>query len=87
MNTLSYKGYIGSVEIDAEGNTLYGKVLALPADTMLTYQGTTPAELRSDFEGVIDDYLVFCEENGVEPRKSYSGHLNVRLTPRASSAR
>ena len=81
MNTLSYKGYIGSVEVSEEDNCLFGKVLDLPDDTMISYEGETVAELRKDFEGAIDDYLVFCRDNNLEPHKRYSGVLNVRLTP------
>ena len=29
----------------------------------------------------MDDYLAYCEEEGVVPDKSYTGVLNVRLTP------
>ena len=29
----------------------------------------------------VDDYLAYCEEEGIEPDKSYTGVLNVRLTP------
>ena len=81
MNTLNYKGYIGSIEVSEADNCLYGHVLDLPKDTMLTYEGETIKQLRKDFEDAIDDYLNFCQEEGIEPHKSYSGSLNVRLTP------
>lgn len=29
----------------------------------------------------VDDYLAYCEDEGIEPDKSYTGVLNVRLTP------
>lgn len=29
----------------------------------------------------MDDYLAYCKDEGIEPDKSYSGILNVRLTP------
>lgn len=61
MNRLKYKGYIGSVEISDEDNCLYGEVLDLPKDTMITYEGNTVAELKEDFMGAIDDYLTHCE--------------------------
>lgn len=83
MNTMSYKGYIGSIEVCEEENCLYGKVLALPHDTMITYEGETVEELRNDFHGVVDDYIAMCEAEGIEPRKSYSGALNVRISPEA----
>ena len=81
MNTMNYKGYIGSIEVSEEDNRLFGKVLALPHDTMITYEGETVTELREDFHGAVDDYLAYCEAEGMEPRKSYSGTLNVRISP------
>ena len=81
MNTLHYKGYIGSVEISDEDNCLYGKILDLPHDTEITYEGETVAELKNDFIGAVDDYIATCEANGIEPRKSYTGTLNVRISP------
>lgn len=81
MNTLSYKGYIGSVEISEPDNCLYGKVLDLPKNILISYEGETIKELRQDFESAVDDYIALCEEEGIQPHKSYSGSLNVRLTP------
>ena len=81
MNTMNYKGYIGSIEVSEEDNRLFGKVLALPHDTMITYEGETIAELREDFHGAVDDYLEHCKTMGIEPRKSYSGTLKVRISP------
>ena len=48
----------------------------------ITYEGATVEELTADFEGAVDDYLQLCIEKGIEPRKPYSGVLNVRLTPK-----
>lgn len=69
MGQLKYKGYTGSVEYSEEDNCLYGKVLGLKKDC-ITYEGETISELKSDFEGAIDDYLASCKERGVEPGKS-----------------
>lgn len=65
MNTLNYKGYIGSIEVSETDNCLYGKALALPTGTLITYEGETVAELRADFEGAIDDYLAMCDSGNV----------------------
>ncbi len=81
MNTLTYKGYIGSIEVSEEDNCLYGKVLDLPNETLITYEGETVAQLREDFQLSVDDYLAHCAAEGIDPHKSYSGALNVRLTP------
>lgn len=56
MGQLKYKGYTGSVEYSEEDNCLFGKVLGLRTDC-ITYEGETINELKSDFEGAIDDYL------------------------------
>lgn len=85
MKTLSYRGYVGSIEVSEEDNCLFGKVLDLPKDTMISYEGETVAELKEDFKGAVDDYIAYCESAGITPRKSYSGSLNVRLSPEIHS--
>jgi PTH2 family peptidyl-tRNA hydrolase len=59
-NTISYKGFIGSVEIRLETNILWGKVLDIPDS--ITYQGTTVLEIKKDFEDQIDDFIAVCQE-------------------------
>lgn len=78
MGQLKYKGYTGSVEYSEEDNLLFGKVLGLRKDC-ITYEGETISELKSDFEGAIDDYLASYKDRGVEPAKPYSGKLIVRM--------
>lgn len=80
MGTLKYKGYIGSVEYSEEDNCLFGKVMGMSKD-YITYEGCTINELKADFEGAVDDYLASCQARGVEPRKAFSGTLNIRISP------
>lgn len=47
----------------------------------ITYEGQTISELKADFEGAIDDYLASCIARRVEPRKAFSGSLNIRISP------
>lgn len=84
MGFLKYKGYTGSVEYSEEDNCLFGKVQGLTKDS-ITYEGSTIDELKEDFQGAVDDYLNLCAEKGVEPRKPYTGVLNVRLSPEIHS--
>lgn len=58
---MKYKGYTGSIEVSLDDNCLYGKVLALPHDTMITYEGETVEKLKEDFHSAVDDYLAMCE--------------------------
>lgn len=79
METLRYKGFIGSIEAELEDNTLYGKVLGLDKGTLVTYQGQTLTELKEDFMNAVDDYIDHCKENGIPLHKSYSGSFNIRI--------
>ncbi len=79
METLKYKGFIGSIEIELEDNTLYGKVLGLKKGTLITYEGNTIAELKKDFKDAVDDYIRLCEEENLPLKKSYSGSFNIRI--------
>ncbi len=84
MDYLEYKGYKGSVEYSKADNCLVGKVLGMSKDLIL-YEGGTIDELRVDFEAGIDSYIAGCEAEGREPRKPYSGTLNIRISPEIHS--
>ena len=76
-NTMEYKGYIGSVEFSENDGVFFGKVQGIRS--LISYEGTTAQELISDFHGAVDDYLIVCKEEGIEPESAYKGSLNVRL--------
>ena len=78
-NTMEYKGYVGSVEFSEEDGLFYGKVMGIRA--LLSYEGTTAAELVSDFHSAVDDYLALCEQTHQTPEKAYKGSFNVRIPP------
>ena len=79
MNTIKYKGYIGSVEISEEDNCLYGKDLFIR--TLISYEGQTLQELKADFKDAVDDYLKLCKDKGWEPEKPFKGSFNIRINP------
>lgn len=76
---MKYKGYTGSVEYSPEDGCLFGKVQGLHG-TLISYEGESVEEIRQDFEGAVDDYLISCKERGIEPAKPYSGKLNLRMS-------
>lgn len=76
---LSYKGYKGYVVYDDEAEIFHGEVVGLNA--VITFQGTTVTEIKQAFKDSIDDYLVWCEERGKSPEKSFSGKFNLRMSP------
>ena len=69
MERLEYKGYSGSIEFSKADNCLYGKVIGLNKRTCITYEGNTALELYEDFKGAIDDYLDYCKDKGIKPKK------------------
>ena len=78
-NALSYKGYIGTVEFDPDDKILFGKVLGV--NDLISYEGSSVAELESDFKVAINDYLDMCKKKGRAPEKTFSGRFNVRISP------
>lgn len=79
MTTMKYKGYTGSVEVSVEDNLVHGKVQHIR--DLLTYQADAPVGIKAAFEEAIDDYLLDCKDQGIEPDKPYKGSFNVRVTP------
>ena len=79
MNTLKYKGYIGSVSYSEPDKVFFGQIEGI--DDLVTYEGESVQELTSSFHEAVEDYLIFCEEHDCKPEKSYSGAFNVRVAP------
>jgi predicted HicB family RNase H-like nuclease len=79
METLSYKGFEGSVEVDMASLTCRGKLLFI--DDLVTYQADSPKDIQAEFESAVEDYLDTCKELGRQPKKPYRGVFNVRITP------
>jgi predicted HicB family RNase H-like nuclease len=76
---MTYKGYIGSVAFSEKDNVFFGKIEGI--NGLVNFEGESVTELTEAFHEAVDDYLAYCEDEGIEPDKSYSGVLNVRLTP------
>ena len=79
MNTLKYKGYIGSVAYSEADKVFFGKLEGI--DDLVNYEGESVKELTDAFHEAVEDYLIFCEEHGCKPEKSYTGTFNVRIAP------
>lgn len=80
MNSqMEYKGYLGSADVDVEGNALVGKLLFI-RDT-ITYSALTVPDLEKAFHEAVDDYLAACAEEGSHPDLPCKGSFNVRVGP------
>ena len=76
---MEHKGYLATVEFDGSAEILHGKVVNSGSYPIATFEATDAKQLREEFERSVDEYLAWCEEDGVEPTKPYSGKLNLRL--------
>ena len=76
-NTMEYRGYIGSVEFSENDGVFYGRVMGIRS--LISYEGTTAAELIRDFHSSVDEYLQACELAGEKPETAYKGSFNVRF--------
>jgi len=76
---MTYKGYLGSVAFSEKDNVFFGKIEGI--NGLVNFEGESVQELTAAFHEAVDDYLAYCEDEGIEPDKSYTGVLNVRLTP------
>ena len=76
---MEYKGYIAKVEFDDEAEIFHGEVMNVR--DVITFEGTSVAELRQAFQESVEDYLAFCAERGEEPEKPFSGKFSLRIEP------
>ena len=77
MTLLKYKGYAGTVDVDPEARILHGTVLGIR--DVVTFEAKTPRSIEKAFRDSVDDYLAFCEEEGKDPDRPYSGRLVLRM--------
>lgn len=78
-NFLSYKGFYGSVNFSAADEVFYGKLEGV--DDLVSFEGTSVKELKANFKLSVEDYIVYCEKNSYQLRKSFKGSFNIRIKP------
>lgn len=83
MNTLNYKGFIGSVSFSEDDNVFFGKIEGI--NGLVNFEGESVSELTAAFHDAVNDYIAYCKEEGIQPHKSYTGTLNVRISPETHS--
>jgi len=84
MKVLTYRGYIASIEYDAEDRIFVGH-LADIRDTV-GFHGTGVDELEAAFHEAVDHYLAVCEQIGQQPQKPYSGNITLNISPEVHAA-
>jgi len=84
MKTMTYQGYMASIEYDAEDRIFVGH-LADIRDTV-GFHGTSVDELESAFHEAVNHYLAICEKIGQKPQKPYSGDIMLSISPEVHAA-
>ena len=76
-DSMTYKGYIGTVHYSEEDEVFHGKIEAI--NDLIMFEGTSVKELKKAFHEAVDDYLETCKEMGRDPQKPFKGSFNVRI--------
>jgi predicted HicB family RNase H-like nuclease len=76
-DTMTYKGYIGTVRYSEEDEVFHGKIEAI--NDLIMFEGSSVKELKKAFHEAVDDYLETCKEMGRAPQKPFKGSFNVRI--------
>jgi predicted HicB family RNase H-like nuclease len=79
MNVMTVDGYQARIEYDPQADIFRGEILGLTGGA--DFYGKNPKELRAEFRKSLEVFLAVCRENGIEPRRSFSGKFNLRIPP------
>jgi predicted HicB family RNase H-like nuclease len=79
MNVINVDGYHAKIEYDEETDQFRGEILGISGAA--EFYGSSPDELRREFKKSLEVFLEVCKEQGIEPRRQYSGKFNLRIPP------
>ena len=79
MNLMSVDGYYARIEYNSDTDLFRGEILGLSGSA--DFYGANPDELRREFKKSLDVFLEVCKEQGIEPRRQFSGKFNLRIPP------
>lgn len=79
MNMMEINGYKAIIQYDPEIEMFRGEFIGINGGA--DFYAKDIATLREEGETSLKVFLEMCKEDGVEPRKEYSGRFNLRITP------
>ena len=79
MNFMNVDGYHAKIDYNEETDQFRGEILGLSG--VADFYGSSPEELRQEFKKSLDVFLEVCKEQGIEPRRQFSGKFNLRIPP------
>ena len=72
-------GYKAVIQFDSDIDMFRGEFIDLNGGA--DFYAPDVAGLRKEGEASLKVFLEMCEEDGVEPRRWYSGKFNLRISP------
>jgi predicted HicB family RNase H-like nuclease len=79
MNIMEINGYRAIVQYDPDIEMFRGEYIGLNGGA--DFYGKDIESLRQEGEISLKVFLEMCQEDGVEPRREYSGRFNLRVSP------
>ena len=79
-NVMQINGYDAVINYDPEIEMFRGEFINLNGGA--DFYASDIEGLHKEGRASLDMFLRMCEEDGVEPKKSYSGKFNVRISPK-----
>lgn len=80
---MEYKGFKARVEFSADDGVFFGRIVGIK--DVVTFEGSTVAKLKKAFKEAVDFHIEVCEKTGEKPKKTYSGKVLLRVTPKLHS--
>ena len=78
-NTMEIDGYKAVIQFDPDIDMFRGEFIGLNGEADF-YAGDV-ASLRKEGSASLKVFLEMCDEDGVEPRRWYSGKFHLRILP------
>ena len=79
MNTMEIDGYKAIIQYDPEIDMFRGEFVGLNGGA--DFYAKNIKSLKKEGRTSLRVFIEMCEEDGVEPRREYSGKFNVRVPP------
>jgi len=79
MNMMEINNYRAMVQYDPEIEMFRGEFIGLNGGA--DFYASDIKGLKEEAKISLKVFLDMCEEDGVEPRKNYSGKFNIRISP------
>lgn len=79
MSVMTLDDFQARIAYDPELDLFRGEILGLNGGA--DFYGKNPKELRAEFRKSLDVFLAVCREQGIQPRRHFSGKFNLRISP------